>query len=276
MTAGSGTRDRTAGVRRRIESLGRMTVAGLEELGHGGALLGESLFWLVMGPRRKQPVRRDAVVAQMAEVGIGAVPIVAVLTATIGVMLAIQGIYTLKTFGAESQVTLGIAYSMVREFSPLITGILIAGRSGSALAARIGIMKINQEIDALRVMGVEPVRFLVVPALVAMAVMLPALTLFGDLIGLFAAGLYVSADLGISLSAYADNIIDILSPNDVWHGLGKSVIFAVLITLVGVVNGAAVSGGAEGVGRYTTRAVVHAISAIVVTDMLFAFVVTRG
>ncbi len=276
MAADGTARNTIHGLRRRVESLGRKTVAGVEELGHGGTLFGESLFWLIMGPRRRQPVRLDAVVAQMVEVGIGAVPIVAVLTATIGVMLAIQGIYTLRTFGAESQVTLGIAYSMVREFSPLITGILIAGRSGSALAARIGIMKINQEIDALRVMGIEPVRFLVVPALVAMVVMLPALTLFGDLIGLLAAGIYVSADLGISLSAYADNIINILSPNDLWHGLGKSVIFAILITLIGVVNGAAVSGGAEGVGRYTTRAVVHAISAIVVTDMLFAFVVTRG
>lgn len=273
MASGDGTK-RT--ISERVERLGQATVAGVEELGHGGSLFGESVFWLVMGRQRRQPVRLDSVVVQMVEIGIGAIPIVAVLTATIGIMLAIQGIYTLQTFGAESQVTVGIAYSMVREFSPLIVGILIAGRSGSALAARIGIMKISQEIDALRVMGIEPVRFLVVPALVAMVIMLPALTFFGDLVGLFAAGLYVSADLGISLSAYADDLINILSTNDVWHGLGKSAIFAVLVTLVGVVNGAAVSGGAEGVGRYTTRAVVHAISAIVITDMLFAFLVTRG
>ncbi|CCQ74972.1 ABC transporter permease [Magnetospira sp. QH-2] len=267
--------DISSKARTTVEKIGRSTCAGVEELGHGGSLLGECLFWLVMGPKRKQPVRFNAVIVQMVDVGIGAIPIVAVLTATIGVMLAIQGIYTLRVFGAESKVTIGVAYSMVREFSPLITGILIAGRSGSALAARIGIMKINQELDALKVMGVEPVRFMVVPALVAMLIMLPALTFFGDMVGLLAAGLYISADLGISLSAYGDDLRSILSTNDVWHGLGKSAIFAVLVTVVGVVNGAAVSGGAEGVGRYTTRSVVHAISAIVVTDMLFAFMVTR-
>jgi phospholipid/cholesterol/gamma-HCH transport system permease protein len=260
---------------RLAEKVGRDTVRGLEELGHGGALFVESLFWLFAGPRLRQPVRVPAVFAQMMEIGINAVPIVAVLSATIGVMLAIQGIYTLKIFGAESRVVIGIALSVVREFSPLITGIVVAGRSGSALAARLGTMKISQEVDALQVMGINPVRFLVVPPLVAMAVMVPCLTFMSDLIALFAAGVYVAVDLGMSLSAYADQTIDFLKADDIWHGLGKSAIFAVLITLVGVVNGAAVAGGAEGVGRYTTRAVVQSISAIVVTDMVFAFVVTR-
>jgi phospholipid/cholesterol/gamma-HCH transport system permease protein len=115
----------------------------------------------------------------------------------------------------------------------------------------------------------------VVPAFLALVVMVPSLTLLSDFIGLFAAGLYVGADLGISMAAYIDQTIDILSVDDLMHGLGKSVIFGVLIAVIGVVNGASVTGGAEGVGRVTTRAVVQAISAIVVTDMLFAFVVTR-
>jgi len=258
-----------------LERLGRSTAKGIDELGFGAALLGESLFWLFAGPKRQQPVRLPAVFAHMMEIGIYAVPIVTVLSGTIGVMLAIQGIYSLRAFGAESRVTLGIALSVVREFAPLITGILVAGRSGSALAARLGTMRINQEVDALRVMGISPVRFLVVPALLAMLVMLPCLTIWSEIIALLGAGVYVSGELGMSMGAYVQQVIDAVKTNDVWHGIGKSAIFAVLITIVGVVNGASVTGGAEGVGRMTTRSVVHAISAIVITDMIFVFMVTR-
>ena len=258
-----------------FDRLGRAFVRGLEEFGFAASLLGEALWWLVLGQRRRQRVRMAPVVAQAMEVGIAALPIVTILAATIGLMLAIQGIYTLRTFGAESRVTLGIALSTVREFSPLITGILVAGRSGSALAARLGTMRINQEIDSLTVMGINPVRFLVVPPLVAMVVMLPLMTLWADLVSLLAAGLYVSAQLQTSLAAYGDELLTVLKLNDVMHGLAKSAIFAVLVTIVGVVNGASVTGGAEGVGRMTTRSVVHAISAIIITDMVFAFMVTR-
>jgi len=255
--------------------MGRSVVAGVEEVGYCGALIAESLFWLFAGPRLKQPVRVDSVFVQMMEVGVRAVPIIALLGGTIGVMLAIQGVHTLRIFGAESRVVIGIALSVTREFAPLITGILVAGRSGSALAARLGTMTINQEVDALTVMGINPVRFLVVPALIALMVMVPALTFFSGLVGLFAAGLYVGADLGISMAAYVDQTIEILSTDDVMHGMGKSLIFAALIAVIGVANGASVTGGAEGVGRGTTRAVVQAITAIVLTDMIFAFVVTR-
>jgi len=260
----------------RLEQVGRRVAAAAAGIGFGAALFIESAFWLIVGRRRRQPVRVAAVIEEMMQVGVRAIPIVTVLSATIGVMLAIQGIYTLSLFGAESRVTIGIALSITREFAPLITGILVAGRSGSALAARLGTMNISQEIDALRVMGINPVRFLVAPSLLAMIVMVPALTFYSDLVALAGAGVYVSFELGISLPAYADRLIEVISVDDLLHGLGKSVIFAALIALVGVVNGAAVSGGAEGVGRATTRAVVQAITAIVITDMLFVFVVTRS
>ena len=271
MAGGQGIAKLTEG----LDRLGRWAVAGISEFGFAAALVGECVFWLAVGGKRRQKVRLGPVVAQAMEIGIGALPIVTVLTGTIGIMLAIQGIYSLKLFGAESRVTLGVAMSTVREFAPLITGILVAGRSGSALAARLGTMRINQEIDALTVMGVSPVRFLVAPALVAMLVMLPCLTLWGDLVGLFAAGLYIAPQLGSTMGAYADEVISLIKLNDMLHGLAKSAIFAVLITIVGVLNGASVTGGAEGVGRMTTRSVVHAISAIVITDMLFVFMVTR-
>lgn len=259
----------------RVETVGQSTVRGVEEAGHCGVIIAETFYWLLFGKKYRQPVRIESLFVQMMEIGIKAIPIVAVMGATIGVMLAIQGIHTLRIFGAESRVTIGIVLSVTREFAPLITGILVAGRSGSALAARLGIMKINQEIDALYVMGINPVRYLVAPALLAMLIMLPTLTFFSDVVGILAAGLYVNADLGISMAAYLEQTKEILSVDDLMHGLGKSAIFAVLIAVIGVVNGANVTGGAEGVGKVTTRAVVQSISAIVITDMIFAFVVTR-
>ncbi len=258
-----------------MENLGRATLSGVKELGYAATLFFESVYWLVRGRRWRQPVRMSSVVAEMMQIGIRALPIVTVLSGTIGIMLAIQGIYTLRLFGAESRVTVGIALSITREFASLITGILVAGRSGSALAARLGTMNINQEIDALRVMGINPVRFLVAPSLVAMMVMVPLLTFWAMLVGLLGAGVYIGVDLGISLGAYVDEVLNVTSVNDLIHGLGKSVIFAALITMVAVVNGASVTGGAEGVGRATTRAVVQAIAAILITDMLFVFLVTR-
>ncbi len=258
-----------------LERVGRATVRTAASMGFAVSLVTDSVYWLVMGKRRGQRVRPAPVAAEMMEIGVRAIPIVTLLSATIGVMLAIQGIYQLRRFGAESQVVLGVAFGMTREFAPLITGILVAGRSGSALAARLGTMTINQEVDALRVMGIQPVRFLVVPSLLAMLVMLPALVVWADLVSLAAAGLYVSAELGITLESYFQQTLALLGPGDVGHGLAKSAIFAVLVTVVGIVDGSSVEGGAEGVGRVTTRAVVHGITAIVLVDMLFALVTTR-
>ncbi len=261
---------------RAAKSVGRRVVGGTAEVGFAGALFGEALFWIVCGRRRYQPVRLDAVFAQMMQVGIQALPIVSILAATIGMMLAIQSLYSLGLFGAESFATIGIALSVVREFAPLIVGILIAGRSGSALAARLATMLINQEIDAFRVIGISPVRFLVAPALIAMVIVVPCLTMWANLMALAAAGVFVSATLGISLEAYVTEVVNVLSVNDLAHGLAKSVLFAVLVAIVSSVNGALAEGGAEGVGRMTTRAVVQSIAAIILADMIFTFVVTSG
>jgi len=262
-------------MRRFAENLGRDAVAGLAELGQATTLLAESLLWTFFGATQRQSVRFSGVLSQAMEAGIHALPIVFVLSMAIGAMVAIQGIYSLSIFGAESKVTLGVALSVTREFAPLITGVLVAGRSGSALAARLGMMTINQEIDALTVMGINPVRFLVAPALLAMILMLPLLTWFADCVGLFGAGLYVTQRLGMSATAYINELRQAISVADLMHGIGKSGIFAVLITMVGVINGIGVVGGADGIGRATTRAVVHGISAIVIVDMLFAYLVLQ-
>ena len=265
----------TAGPARLVESLGRGTVRAVESFGYAASIFGETVKWILLGRRRGQAVRSGPIVSEMMDVGIEAIPIVTLLTFTIGVMLSIQGLDLLRPFGAEQQVGIGVALGVTREFAPLITGILVAGRSGSALAARIGFMTISEEVAALRVMGINPVRFLVAPALLAMLIMLPSLTGGADLVALIGGGLYISADLGMTMSAYVDQVLTTLEVDDVMHGIAKSAIFAVVITVIGVVEGSTVEGGAEGVGRATTSSVVKAISAIVLTDMFFVFAATR-
>lgn len=260
---------------RLTEGLGRGTLRGIDSIGYGASLLWESLYWIAIGRRVRQPVRAAPVFEQMMETGIRAIPIVSVLSLTIGIMLALQGINALEAFGAEHQVTIGVSLSVTREFAPLITGILVAGRSGSALAARLATMTINSEVDALRVMGINPVRYLVAPSLAALVVMVPTLALFSDFAALFGAGAYITSDLGITWGTYFDQTREFLETDDVLHGLAKAAIFGALIAIVGVVNGASVKGGAEGVGRVTTSSVVQGISAIVLADMLFVFATTR-
>jgi len=261
-------------ISRFLERIGRTTVHGIEEVGNGGVMVVETLYWLFFGYRMRQPVRLNAVVQQMMEIGISAIPIIAMLSGAISVTLAIQSIHILRIFGAESYVTAGLALGIVREFAPLVTGILVAGRSGSALAARIGTMKINQEIDALKVMGINPVRYLVAPPLIAMMIMVPALTVMAAAVGLFLAGVYINIDLGMSMSAYWDQVIDFMELDHISQGMIKSALYSIEIAVIGVVNGAGVRGGAEGVGQATTRSVVQAISAIIVTAMIVVILST--
>lgn len=262
-------------MRAAIEQLGRRVYAAIEEVGYLAALLGECLYWLIFGPARRQAVRIDSVFREAMQIGVQAIPIVAVLSFAVGVMLAIQGIETLKKFGAEGQVVIGIALSVTREFAPLIVGILVAGRSGSAITARIGTMNESQEIDALRVIGVNPVRYLAAPLLLAMLIMVPTLTILANFMGLLGGGVFSAAELQSPMTVYASQALDVLSTEDLYQGLIKSVVFAVIITLVGVANGFQVRGGAEGVGHATTRAVVLSISGIVVADMIFTYFLNR-
>ena len=258
-----------------LERLGRAATGIVEEFGYYLGLVVESAYWIGAGPFKRQPVRISATASQMVEIGVAALPIVFTLSFAIGVMLAIQGIHTLKQFGAETQVVLGIALSVTREFGPLITGILVAGRTGSALAARIGTMQVNQEVDALRVMGINPVRYLVSPVMIAMLIMVPLVTLFSDCAALFGGAVYCNLALGLSYAAFWDQSTGFITHDDIMQGLCKSVVFAIIIALVGVSNGFAVTGGAEGVGKSTTRAVVLSITYIVVADMMFTYFLNR-
>lgn len=258
-----------------VEKLGKKTVATVTEAGYVFYLFFESIFWILAGQFKQQPVHARLFFSEAMKVGINALPIVSILCFSVGVMLAIQGIETLKIFGAESKVIFGITFSMTREFSPLIIGILIAGRSGSAITAKIGTMMESQEVDALRVIGVNPVRYLVSPVLLAMLVMLPSLTLLGDIMGIAGGGLYSTMTLDMSISNYINRTLEVLTLDDLFQGLAKSFIFAVVITIISASNGFQVKGGAEGVGIATTRSVVLAISSIIMADMLFTYFINR-
>ncbi|MBB5208671.1 MlaE family ABC transporter permease [Chiayiivirga flava] len=260
---------------RPLERIGRRTVNAVAEIGYAAMLLLDSLRFTFWGWRSGQPVRIRMVFEQMRQVGVDAIPIVSLLSLTIGVMLGIQFIAALSEFGAESQVIIASAKSITREFGALITGIVVAGRSGSAFAARLGSMVVSQEVDALAVIGIEPVRYLVAPALIAMLIMLPVLTIIADVVALVGAGLYSMGPLDMTLGAYLNQTLHLLEPRDIWEGLSKSVVFALLITLIGTSTGFSVTGGAEGVGRATTRSVVLSISALVIADMLFSFFLNR-
>lgn len=257
------------------EHTGKRVLAGIEEFGYGMALLLESLYWVAVGHFRQQPVRMSAVAAEMMRVGVLAIPVVSILAFANGVMMALQGIYTLREFGAESQVIPGLALSITREFGALIVGIVVAGRSGSAIAARIGAMQMSQEIDALRVLGINPVRYLTAPILLAMVVMLPALTTLADFMALLGGGLLCSVQMQMSMAVYAELTLASLSAFDILQGLIKSAVFALLIALISCMNGFSTSGGSEGLGQRTTRSVVLCIAAIVVADMIFTFFLSR-
>ncbi|MBL0163502.1 MAG: ABC transporter permease [Xanthomonadales bacterium] len=258
-----------------LAQIGKTTVDALSGIGYAAMLLLDSIYLSVMGWRIGQPLRLRAVFEQMRQVGADALPIGCLLSFTVGIMLGIQFVSALGEFGAQSQVVIAVAKSVTREFGALITAILVAGRSGSALAARIGSMTVSQEVDALAVIGIDPVRYLVAPALIAMLVMLPLLTIFADAVAIFGAALYSAPALNVTPTAYMLQSMALLSPGDIGQGIAKSFVFALLITLIGVSTGFSVSGGAEGVGRATTRAVVLSICWIIVADMIFSFFLNR-
>lgn len=255
--------------------VGQRSVNVVDETGYLCSLFFECLYWTVLGRRNHQPVRLSAVLKEAMQIGITALLIIGILCMAVGVMLAIHSIDLLQRYGQESQVILAIGKSMSQEFAPLIVAILVAGRSGSAITARIGSMSESQEIDALRVIGINPVRFLAAPILLGMLLIVPCITLFGDVMGIMGGALYSITQLKMSLAIYLERTLKVLEAADIWKGLIKSLAFAVLIALVSIGQGFQARGGAEGVGRSTTRSVVVSICCIIITDMCITFMLSR-
>ena len=204
-------------------------------------------------------------------VGADGLPIVALISFLLGLILAFQSAVPMRRFGAEIFVADLIGISMVRELGPLMTAILLAGRTGAAFAAEIGTMRVNQEVDALTTMGLDPVRFLVTPRIIAAVLMTPLLTLFAMLVGMLGGALTMQS-FAVPLVTFLKEVDSAVTPTDFMAGFVKTFVFAILIAGVGCLRGLETGAGASAVGDSATRAVVSGIILLVVVDGIFAVV----
>ena len=208
-------------------------------------------------------------VRQAMAVGVGALPILSLITFFVGMILALQSAYELRKLGAIQYVASAVAISMSRELGPLMTAIVVIGRSGSAFAAELGTMKVNEEIDALQTMALDPVQFLVAPKMLAMLLMVPCLTIWADFMGVMGGALFGVTNAGFSLGGYIQATLDALEIPDLTTGLIKSLMFGLVITMVGCQEGFRTGVGSEEVGRSTTSAVVKSIFLVIAVDLVF-------
>lgn len=202
--------------------------------------------------------------------GFDALPIVGLLSFLLGIVVAYQGADQLRQYGANIFVADLIGLSMLREFAPLITAIIIAGRSGSAYAAQIGTMAVTEEIDAMRTLGIAPLELLVLPKIIALLIALPLLTVFADVLGVAGGMLMAQAQLGVGFNEFLERFVKAVSVTAYLIGIGKAPVFAIIIVVVGCFQGFCTKGGADSVGRQTTRAVVQSIFLVIVADALFS------
>jgi phospholipid/cholesterol/gamma-HCH transport system permease protein len=233
----------------------------LVEVGRFFEILGRVLVWT---PRPPYDLRE--LVRQMVRVGVDSIPVVLLTALFTGMVLALQTFSTLKRFNAEAFVGSLVALSMVRELSPVIASLLIAGRCGSAMGAEIGTMRVTEQIDALEVLATDPVHYLMVPRVWATVLTLPLLIVIGDAIGIVGGYLISVLYFGANPVTYVENTFRYMDLDDLFSGLIKAAVFGLIIAVVGCQKGYFTRGGAEGVGQSTTRAVVLASIAILITD----------
>ena len=252
-----------------VSQIAGSTLDGLDYIGSLASLGARAAYDTLVAPFHGKPLRLQRAISQAMDVGVRALPILSLITFFIGLILALQAAYELRQFGAMSAVATAVAVSMSRELGPLITAIVVIGRSGSAFAAEIGTMKVSEEIDALETMAISPVSFLVAPKFLAMMVMVPCLTIWANAMGILGGSLFGVAQADFTFMRYLRVSIDSLLLRDVTSGLLKSVMFGITITAVGCLEGLSTGAGAEQVGRSTTRAVVMSIFLVVVVDLFF-------
>lgn len=251
------------------ETIGEATINGLAYVGGLARLAGGAVRAVFVEPFRGRQLRLSRAVHQAMAVGVEALPIISLISFFVGTILALQSAYELRKFGALQFVASAVALSMTRELGPLMTAIVVIGRSGSAFAAEIGTMKVNEEIDALETMALEPIHFLVAPKFLAMILMMPCLTTWADFMGVLGGGIFGVAKAGFTWGSYMRATLDALVLHDIVTGLIKSVMFALVITAVGCQEGFSTGLGSEQVGRSTTSAVVKSIFLVVVVDLVF-------
>lgn len=262
-------------LRERLETLGRAVVDGLRHLLEAAGFLGRVFAMIgrcTCTPRR---LRLPAVIANMYRAGVTASPIVALLAFLISIALTYQGSVQLQRFGAEVFTVDLTAVTVLRELGVVLTAILVAGRSGSAFAAEIGVMQINEEVAAMQTMALDPLEVLVLPRIMALVLMLPLLTVLADLAGLAGGALSAALLLDLAPDAYLQQVQAAITPWTFWSGLIKAPVFAFLIATTACFWGMRASGSAENVGRLTTVAVVQAIFLVILADAAFSVIYTQ-
>lgn len=251
-------------------SIGRSAASTLEQflamLGFIGECAQALADWLAHPAR----IRWRVVLFNLRSAGFDALPIVGLLSFLLGVVVAYQGADQLRQYGANIFVADLVGLSMLREFAPLITAIIVAGRSGSAYAAQIGTMNVTEEIDAMRTIGIEPLELLVLPKILALVIALPLLTVFADAMGILGGMMMAKTQLGVGFGEFLDRLVKAVSITSYLVGIGKAPVFAAIIVVVGCFQGFRTHGGADSVGRQTTRSVVQSIFLVIVADALFS------
>ncbi len=258
-----------------LEQLGRRAVASA----HAGsallAFIGEmGAAWLrqILRPRR---IRWAQVAEALGDAGYRALGIVGLLSFLLGIVIAYQGGVQLRQYGASLFVADLVGLSMVRELAPMITAIIVAGRTGSAYTAQIGTMQVTEEVDALRSLGIPPLDLLVMPKLLALVIALPLLTVFADVMGILGGMVMSSVQLDIAFSTFIERISVAVTLDSFLVGVGKAPVFAAIIATIGCYQGFQVAGSAESVGRRTTVSVVQSILAVIVVDAAFSVAFSR-
>ena len=253
-----------------LERVGKSTEAvfdqGLAMLGFVGETATALGGWFTHPGR----IRWRPILFNIRTAGFDALPIVGLLSFLLGIVVAYQGADQLKQYGANIFVVDLVGLSMLREFAPLITAIIIAGRSGSAYAAQIGTMAVTEEIDAMRTIGIAPLELLVLPKVIALVIAVPLLTVFSDVLGVIGGMIMAQSQLGVTYGEFLDRFTKAVSVTSYLVGIGKAPVFAAIIAMVGCFQGFRTHGGADSVGRQTTRSVVQSIFLVIVADALFS------
>ena len=237
--------------------------------------VGRAAHWTVSALLHPSNLRPASIARHIAETGIQALPIIGLMAVMIAIVIGYQGVAQLRPYGGEDFTINLVAVSVLREMGVLITAIMVAGRSGAAFTAEIGVMQTREEVDALKVMGIEPMQVLVAPRVIALVITLPLLTFFADLMGLVGGAAISQYLLDVSPLQYLARVRQAVDGSDLFVGLFKAPIFAFFIAIVGCMHGLRVSGSAESVGRETTRAVVKAIFLVLALDAFFSILFER-
>ncbi len=255
--------------------LGKWAMSLIAEMILFLSFFGESSLVFFKSLLHPSSIRYRAIIKNIEEAGVRALPIVALTSFLIGIVITYQGAVQLEKFGANIFIVEMISISMTRELAPLITAIVVAGRTGSSYTAQLGVMKITEEMDAMRTMGFNPHHFLVIPRILALVISLPLLVFFADIVGLLAGMLISEIHLQLSYAEFLHRLQNVLDVKHVWIGLIKAPFFAIMIATVSCFRGFQVEKNSDSIGRYTTVSVVNAIFLVIACDAIFSVILTE-